>query len=69
MAVRRLKVGTARRFSATTRESLVADLRRILAPEYAARARDFAHSMTKPAESATRAADLVEEFANVRRIG
>jgi UDP:flavonoid glycosyltransferase YjiC (YdhE family) len=68
MAVRRLKVGTARRFSAATRESLVQDLRRILAPEYAARARDFAHSMTKPAESAARAADFVEEFASVRRL-
>ena len=31
-AVKRLKVGTARRFASTTRESLVADLRTILAP-------------------------------------
>ena len=31
--VKRLQVGTARRFSATTGESLVADLRRILAPQ------------------------------------
>src|SRR5207302_275964 len=40
--LKRLKVGTARRFSATTQESLVADLRTILAPEYAARARELA---------------------------
>ena len=36
--VKRLKVGTGRRFSATTRESLVADLRTILAPHYVTRA-------------------------------
>uniref|UniRef100_UPI003F9B06EC glycosyltransferase n=1 Tax=Mycobacterium sp. TaxID=1785 RepID=UPI003F9B06EC len=33
-AVKRLRVGTARRFSTTTEKSLVADLRRILAPQY-----------------------------------
>ena len=49
--VKRLKVGTARRFSTTTRESLVADLRRILAPQYVTRAREIATRMTKPAES------------------
>ena len=32
--VKRLKVGTGRRFSSTTRETLVADLRTILAPQY-----------------------------------
>ncbi|OBB97251.1 glycosyl transferase family 1 [Mycobacterium sp. 852002-30065_SCH5024008] len=67
-AVRRLKVGTARRFAATTSESLVQDLRRILAPEYAARARDFASRMTEPTKSVARAADLVEEFARVKRL-
>ena len=40
--VKRLKVGSARRFSGTTQKSLVADLRSILAPQYAARAREFA---------------------------
>ena len=65
--VKRLKVGTARRFSATTRESLVADLRRILAPDYASRARELATRMTKPAESIAKAADHVENFAGVRR--
>jgi UDP:flavonoid glycosyltransferase YjiC (YdhE family) len=68
-AVKRLKVGTARRFSSTTRESLVADLRTILAPEYAIRAREVAAQMTKSAESVANAADLVEDFARPRRVG
>jgi UDP:flavonoid glycosyltransferase YjiC (YdhE family) len=67
--VKRLKVGTARRFSATARESLVADLRTILAPEYVARARELATRMSKPAESVTAAADLMENFARTRRVG
>ena len=66
--VKRLKVGTARRFSTTTRESLVADLRRILAPEYVARARELATRMTKPAESVANAADLVEKFARSKSV-
>ena len=61
--LKRLKVGTARRFSATTGESLVTDLRMILAPDYATRAREIATCMTKPAESVAKAADLVENFA------
>ena len=65
--LKRLKVGTHRRLSATTRESLVADLRRILAPDYAIRARELAARMTKPAESVTKAADLAENFAGSRR--
>jgi UDP:flavonoid glycosyltransferase YjiC (YdhE family) len=64
--IKRLKVGLARRFSATTGESLVADLRQIVAPEYVARAREIATRMTKPAESVVRAADLVEDFARSR---
>ncbi|UXA04215.1 glycosyltransferase [Mycobacterium sp. SMC-2] len=59
--VKRLKVGAARRFSATTEKSLVADLRRILTPEYANRARELATRMSKPAESVAAAADLLEE--------
>ena len=65
--VKRLKVGTTRRFSSTTRESLVKDLRRILAPEYAIRARELATRMTPPAESVAKAADLVETFARSRQ--
>ncbi|HYB35234.1 MAG TPA: nucleotide disphospho-sugar-binding domain-containing protein, partial [Mycobacterium sp.] len=67
--VKRLKVGTARRFSSTTRESLVADLRTILAPQYVTRAREIATRMTKPAESIAAAADLLEDFARSRRCG
>ena len=64
-AVKRLKVGTARRFSTATEESLVADLRRILAPEYVARARELATQITEPAKSAAAAADLLEDFARL----
>jgi UDP:flavonoid glycosyltransferase YjiC (YdhE family) len=65
--VRRLKVGSARRFSTTTQKSLVADLRTILTPQYVARAREIATRMTKPAESVAAAADLAQSFARVRR--
>lgn len=61
--IKHQKVGAARRFSATTPDSLVADLRTILAPEYATRARELAARMTKPAESIDTAADLLEEAA------
>jgi UDP:flavonoid glycosyltransferase YjiC (YdhE family) len=63
--VKRLKVGTARRFSTTTQKSLVADLRTILAPQYGARAREVASQMTKSAVSVAAAADLVEDFARL----
>jgi len=66
--VKGLKVGSGRRFSATTRESLVADLRRILTPQYVARAREIATQMTKPAESVANAADLLENFARLRHV-
>ncbi|WP_165796361.1 glycosyltransferase [Mycobacterium ahvazicum] len=65
---RRLKVGTHRRLAGTTRESLVTDLRRILAPEYAIRARELASRMTTAAQSAAKAADLAENFAGVGRL-
>ncbi|OBG31698.1 glycosyl transferase family 1 [Mycobacterium alsense] len=67
--LRRLKVGSARRFSSVTRKSLVAELRTILAPEYLARAREIATRMTRPAESAEAATDLLEEFARQRHTG
>jgi UDP:flavonoid glycosyltransferase YjiC (YdhE family) len=63
--VKRLKVGTARRFSTTTQKSLIADLRRILAPQYVGRAREIATRMTRPAVSVAAAADLVEDFARL----
>jgi len=67
--IKRLKVGTARLFSSTTQESLVADLRTILSPEYVTRAREIAARMSKPAKSVVAAADSVEDFACVRRVG
>jgi UDP:flavonoid glycosyltransferase YjiC (YdhE family) len=66
-AVKRLKVGSARRFSTATQESLVTELRRILRPQYVTRAREVATQMTKPAESVTTAADLLEDCASGRR--
>lgn len=67
--VKRLKVGTSQRFSRTTQKSLVADLRTVLTPQYAARAREIASRMTKPAASVAAATDLVETLAGVRRVG
>ena len=58
--VETLKVGASRRLATITRELLVDDLRRILAPDYVHHARDFARTMTKPADSVSRAADYVE---------
>ena len=66
--IRRLKVGSSRRFSATTRHSLIADLRSVLAPECAAEARALAGRMTPPDVSATTTADLLEDAAAVRRV-
>lgn len=68
-AVKRLKVGTARRFSTASQGTLIADLRTILGPEYVARAREFACRITEPAKSVGIAADLLEEFARLERIG
>jgi UDP:flavonoid glycosyltransferase YjiC (YdhE family) len=64
-AVERLKVGSGRQFSATTQESLVADLRSILAPECVTRARAVAIQMTTPAQSVAGAADLLEGAARL----
>lgn len=61
--LKRMEVGAGRRFSRTTRDTLVADLRTILQPEYVERARSVAKRMSSPAESVGRAADLVEDFA------
>jgi vancomycin aglycone glucosyltransferase len=61
--VEKLKVGTGREFSASTLDSLTADLRLILNPEYADRAREVSERMTKSAQSITATADLLEETA------
>jgi UDP:flavonoid glycosyltransferase YjiC (YdhE family) len=68
-AVDRLKVGSGRQFSTVTQESLVADLRSILTPEYVTRAREVAAQMTKPAESVAGAVDLLEDSARLGRFG
>lgn len=67
--VKRLKVGMGRRISTATQESLVSDLRTVLASEYRTQARAFASQMTKPADSAATVADLVERFARFKRVG
>jgi len=66
--LKRLKVGSARRFSTTTEKSLAADLPSILAPQYVTRAREIGAQMTKPDESVAAAADLLENFARLRRV-
>lgn len=67
--VKRLKVGTGRRFSATTEKTLIADLRTVLDPQCLTHARELAARMTKPAESVAVTADLVESFARLKRVG
>lgn len=62
-AVSMLGVGVARPFSASTLDSLVADLRSVLAPHYASRAHEVATRTSKPTESVARAADLLEDAA------
>ncbi len=66
--LRRLQVGTGRRFAKTTEKSLLADLRKVLDPQYLQRARDFRSQMTTPAESVAAATGLVENFARVGRV-
>jgi len=67
--VKRLKVGTSRRFSATTEKTLVADLSTILGSHYSARAREIAARMSNPAESVAAAAGRVEDFARRETVG
>jgi UDP:flavonoid glycosyltransferase YjiC (YdhE family) len=66
-AVTELKVGSARAFSASTLDSLVADLRFVLAPECVTRAREVAAELTEPAKSVARTADLLEETVRLGR--
>ena len=67
-AVKRLKVGSARAFSASNLGSLVADLRSILNPQCITRAREVAAQMTKPAVSVASAADLLEDAGRLGRV-
>jgi UDP:flavonoid glycosyltransferase YjiC (YdhE family) len=61
--VKRLKVGTARRFSTSNPRTLVADLRTILEPAYTMWARKVATRMTRPDAAIDMAADLLEKAA------
>jgi vancomycin aglycone glucosyltransferase len=67
--VEQLKVGLARRFSDSTAEALEADLRCVLTPQYAARAREVADQMTTTAESLARTGNLLEDTARLGRSG
>jgi UDP:flavonoid glycosyltransferase YjiC (YdhE family) len=67
--VARLGVGRGRRLTTTTVKSLVAQLRHLLAPQYASRAREIATRMTKPAESVATAAGLMEATVRGERVG
>lgn len=64
--VQQLKVGRGRRHSAATTKTLVADLKAILTPECASRARQLASRMTKADASVVATADLLEEHAGHR---
>ncbi len=66
--LKHLKVGTGRRLVATTRSSLVEDLRRILAPQYSANARQISTRTSSASESAVAAAELIELFARRRHV-
>jgi UDP:flavonoid glycosyltransferase YjiC (YdhE family) len=65
--VKRLKVGSAKHLSKVSRESLVKQLRKILAPDCMARAREIAPRMTKPRVGVAVAADLLEQAVRVAR--
>ena len=66
--IAQLKIGSAQHFSEVTQESLIAQLRLILMPDYQTRARDIADQMISPHESASRTADLVESFAQSAQV-
>lgn len=65
-AVQRLKVGSAKRFTTITRKSLLKQLRMILEPEYAERARSISTRMSQPGAAVAAAADVLEETVRVR---
>jgi UDP:flavonoid glycosyltransferase YjiC (YdhE family) len=65
--VKRLKVGSAKHLSNLSRESLVKQLRKILAPDCMARAREIAPRLTKPSVGVAIAADLLEQTVRVAR--
>lgn len=66
-AAQELGVGLGRSFSDSTSDSLVADLRSILSPQHATRAREVAARMTPPVKSVHAAADLLEAIGRAGR--
>ncbi len=68
-SVERLEVGFGRNFSEATLDSLTANLRSILTPRYATRAREVATQMTNAAESLASVANLLEHAAHQGREG
>lgn len=64
--IKRLGVGTSRRFSSTTPETLREDLRIALSPSCVAKAREVAAQMTSPAQSLDTTASLLENAASRR---
>jgi len=64
-AVQRLKVGSGKRVTNITRKSLLKELRKVLAPEFVARAREISTRMSKPADARAAAADLLEKTVRV----
>ena len=67
--VKQLKVGRGRRFSSATTESLVSDLRAILAPDCVGQAREVGAKMTTPAASVAATADLLEAAVRKKSLG
>ncbi|TVS77341.1 glycosyltransferase [Mycobacterium helveticum] len=65
-AVVRLGVGCERQLPATTVDTLVEDLRRILTPECVARCQELRGQMTEAAKSVAYAAGLLEEVVALR---
>jgi UDP:flavonoid glycosyltransferase YjiC (YdhE family) len=65
--VTRLKVGSGRAFSDSTLDSLTDDLRSVLTPQCASRAREVAAAMSDPAANVSHTTDLLEQAARVRR--
>jgi UDP:flavonoid glycosyltransferase YjiC (YdhE family) len=65
--IKRLKVGSAKRLLNVSQTSLVRQLRKILAPDCEARAREIATRMTRPSAGVAAAADLLEQTARAAR--
>ncbi len=61
--VKKLKIGLSERFSRMNRQSLLAALQQLSAPEFETRAKEIASQVTKPADSIAKAADLLEHAA------